>query len=164
MLESPVQSGSASSSPADQEVASSEGSDRFPWTKQWYPVAVVAFLATGRPHAIQVLGKDLVLWRDGSGSWRCFDDACPHRLVPLSEGRVESDGTRSVRTMPGASMGRASACGCPSRRMRKRRQGFDRIPGPAPSVIPPWFGRGWCGSGPSLEPKPHTRAACACPD
>lgn len=37
--------------------------------------------------------KDLVLWRDGEGKWRCFADRCPHRLVPLSEGRVESDGT-----------------------------------------------------------------------
>jgi len=33
------------------------------------------------------------LWRDGEGKWRCFADYCPHRLAPLSEGRVESDGT-----------------------------------------------------------------------
>lgn len=38
-------------------------------------------------------GKDLVLWRDGGGTWRAFEDACPHRLVPLSEGRIEKDGT-----------------------------------------------------------------------
>ncbi|MGB3558188.1 MAG: Rieske 2Fe-2S domain-containing protein [Geitlerinemataceae cyanobacterium] len=67
--------------------------ETFSWTKQWYPLAVVDFLDPTRPHSIQLLGKDLVLWRDGSGKWRCFDDACPHRLAPLSEGRVESDGT-----------------------------------------------------------------------
>ena len=33
------------------------------------------------------------MWRDGEGEWRCFEDRCPHRLVPLSEGRIESDGT-----------------------------------------------------------------------
>jgi phenylpropionate dioxygenase-like ring-hydroxylating dioxygenase large terminal subunit len=27
------------------------------------------------------------------GQWRVFVDKCPHRLVPLSEGRVESDGS-----------------------------------------------------------------------
>jgi phenylpropionate dioxygenase-like ring-hydroxylating dioxygenase large terminal subunit len=65
----------------------------FQWTKQWYPVAVVDFLDPSRPYAMQLLGKDIVLWRDGGGKWRCFEDRCPHRLVPLSEGRVESDGT-----------------------------------------------------------------------
>jgi phenylpropionate dioxygenase-like ring-hydroxylating dioxygenase large terminal subunit len=67
--------------------------ETFQWTKQWYPVAVVEFLTPSRPHGIQLLGKELVLWRDGSGKWRCFEDFCPHRLAPLSEGRVESDGT-----------------------------------------------------------------------
>ena len=67
--------------------------ETFQWTKQWYPVAVVDFLDPSCPHAIQLLGKDLVLWRDGLSQWRCFEDFCPHRLAPLSEGRVESDGT-----------------------------------------------------------------------
>ena len=67
--------------------------ETFQWTKQWYPVAVIEFLNPSRPHGIQLLGKELVLWRDGSGKWRCFEDFCPHRLAPLSEGRVESDGT-----------------------------------------------------------------------
>lgn len=32
--------------------------------------------------------------QDRSGSWRVFEDRCPHRLAPLSEGRIEpSDGT-----------------------------------------------------------------------
>jgi phenylpropionate dioxygenase-like ring-hydroxylating dioxygenase large terminal subunit len=65
----------------------------FQWTKQWYPVAVVDFLDPSRPHAIQLLGKDLVLWRDSLSKWSIFEDCCPHRLAPLSEGRVESDGT-----------------------------------------------------------------------
>ncbi len=67
--------------------------DTFQWTKQWYPIAVVDFLDSSRPHAMQLLGKDIVLWQDGENKWRCFEDFCPHRLAPLSEGRVESDGT-----------------------------------------------------------------------
>jgi phenylpropionate dioxygenase-like ring-hydroxylating dioxygenase large terminal subunit len=70
-----------------------ENEELYQWTKQWYPVAVVDFLDSSRIHKTQLLGKDIILWRDGSGKWRCFDNACPHRLAPLSEGRVESDGT-----------------------------------------------------------------------
>lgn len=65
----------------------------FQWTKQWYPIAVMEFLDPSRPHPVQLLGKELVLWRDRNNQWRCFEDRCPHRLVPLSEGRVEADGT-----------------------------------------------------------------------
>ena len=66
----------------------------------WYPVDVISTLDPTRPHPMQLLGLNLVLWNDGitvdrkkqEGSWHCFDDACPHRLGPLSEGRVEADG------------------------------------------------------------------------
>jgi phenylpropionate dioxygenase-like ring-hydroxylating dioxygenase large terminal subunit len=67
--------------------------ETFQWMQQWYPVAVVEFLDPTKPHAFQLLGKNVVLWRDGNQQWRCFVDACPHRLAPLSEGRVEADGT-----------------------------------------------------------------------
>jgi phenylpropionate dioxygenase-like ring-hydroxylating dioxygenase large terminal subunit len=67
--------------------------ETFQWTKQWYPVAVTEFLDPSQPHGMQLLGKEIVLWRDGTGKWQCFEDACPHRLAPLSEGRVEKDGT-----------------------------------------------------------------------
>lgn len=41
----------------------------------------------------QLLGRDLVLWKGKDGEWSVFDDRCPHRAVPLTEGRVEDDGT-----------------------------------------------------------------------
>ena len=59
-----------------KSTAANETEEKFQWTKQWYP-----------------LGKDIVLWYDKQGKWNCFEDACPHRLVPFSEGRVENDGT-----------------------------------------------------------------------
>lgn len=49
---------------------------------------MAADLPTDRPHPFTLFGRQLVLWRDAAGAWRCFQDACPHRLAPLSEGRV----------------------------------------------------------------------------
>ncbi|MEY3255793.1 MAG: Phenoxybenzoate dioxygenase subunit alpha [Cyanobacteriota bacterium] len=70
-----------------------DNEEQFQWTKQWYPVAVIEFLDGSRPHAMQLLGKNMVLWRDNLNQWHCFENFCPHRLAPLSEGRVEPDGT-----------------------------------------------------------------------
>jgi len=67
--------------------------DGFQWFSHWYPVHVVDHLDSGRPHHLKLLGKDLVLWCDKSGRWNCFEDKCPHRLAPLSEGRIEDDGS-----------------------------------------------------------------------
>lgn len=62
----------------------------FNWARQWYPCLCAVTTDFSKPHACQVLGRDLVLWKDKiSGEWRANDDACPHRLAPLSEGRIE---------------------------------------------------------------------------
>lgn len=63
---------------SDQD-ASSSSTSSFVWTRQWYPVAVLDCLDPARPHPFTLLGRRLVLWRDGSGAWRAFEDACPHR-------------------------------------------------------------------------------------
>jgi phenylpropionate dioxygenase-like ring-hydroxylating dioxygenase large terminal subunit len=64
----------------------------FQWNKHWYAVGAADSLDSGRPHAIQLLGRHLVLWHDtAEQQWRVFDDACPHRFAPLSEGRIEKD-------------------------------------------------------------------------
>ncbi|CAI5985400.1 unnamed protein product [Closterium sp. NIES-64] len=62
------------------------------WSRAWYAVGVTADMDATRPHAITVVGRPLVLWRDAAGSWRCFLDQCPHRLVALSEGRIDAEG------------------------------------------------------------------------
>ena len=62
----------------------------FDWAKQWYPVAPAQDLDKYGPNKITLLGMDLAVWyHSPSSSWRAFRDVCPHRLVPLSEGRVE---------------------------------------------------------------------------
>ena len=65
----------------------------FEWRSEWFPLAPVRDLAADAPNKLTLLGMDLVAWQHApSGSWRVFADLCPHRLVPLSEGRVEAGG------------------------------------------------------------------------
>ncbi|KAK9793004.1 hypothetical protein WJX73_007911 [Symbiochloris irregularis] len=84
------------SSPSHATAASSSRESqtaKFQWLTAWYPVFDVDSLDPAKPHAVQLLGKRLVVWRDASETWQCFEDLCPHRLAPLSEGRLETDGT-----------------------------------------------------------------------
>ena len=63
------------------------------WVQRWYPVAYPQDLDPDRPTAFTLLEQDLVLWFDRQeGRWRAFADVCPHRLVPLSEGRLNAAG------------------------------------------------------------------------
>jgi phenylpropionate dioxygenase-like ring-hydroxylating dioxygenase large terminal subunit len=64
----------------------------FDWRANWFPVAFTADLEDDAPLTFTLLGEPLVFWRDKSGEMRCVADRCPHRLVPLSEGRVNETG------------------------------------------------------------------------
>ncbi|RRT51783.1 hypothetical protein B296_00030493 [Ensete ventricosum] len=69
--------------------AAGEG-EKFDWFAHWYPVAPICDLDKRRPQAKTVMGLDLVVWWDRTkGRWQVFDDHCPHRLAPLSEGRID---------------------------------------------------------------------------
>ncbi|KAF2300695.1 hypothetical protein GH714_015194 [Hevea brasiliensis] len=66
---------------------------KFSWRDHWYPVSLVEDLDPSLPTPFQLLGRDLVLWFDkASQEWVAFDDKCPHRLAPLSEGRIDEKG------------------------------------------------------------------------
>ena len=81
---------STSSAPADGAVL-----ERWEhhWQQRWYPVACLRDLDPARPSAFTLLEADLVLWYDRAAQrWRAFADACPHRLVPLSDGRLNDAG------------------------------------------------------------------------
>lgn len=59
----------------------------------WYPLAYVEDLATTKPTPFTLLGEDLVIWWEpGTEQWRVYRDACPHRLAPLSQGRINEAG------------------------------------------------------------------------
>ncbi|KAJ0982710.1 hypothetical protein J5N97_010965 [Dioscorea zingiberensis] len=67
--------------------------EKFDWYAHWYPVAPVCDLDKRAPHAKRVLGLDIVVWWDREKEqWQVFDDRCPHRLAPLSEGRIDQWG------------------------------------------------------------------------
>jgi nitrite reductase/ring-hydroxylating ferredoxin subunit len=99
--------------PLTLELDPKKEDEKFNWFKSWYPVVPVEILDPEVPHKFQLLGMDIVVWNDApiegglfgskkkraksakrvGGQWRAFIDACPHRKVPLSEGRVEDDGS-----------------------------------------------------------------------
>jgi nitrite reductase/ring-hydroxylating ferredoxin subunit len=71
--------------------------DDFDWHANWYPVAFEADLDDAAPYTFTLLGEPLVFWKDHTAAadtnpYRCTADKCPHRLVPLSEGRVNEKG------------------------------------------------------------------------
>jgi phenylpropionate dioxygenase-like ring-hydroxylating dioxygenase large terminal subunit len=45
-----------------------------------------------RPLAITIMDRPLVLARDGAGQLLVLEDRCPHRQVPLSQGRMTAEG------------------------------------------------------------------------
>lgn len=77
----------------DDEVEGETGSENFDWYSQWYPLMPICDLDKRAPHGKKVMGIDVVVWWDrNEGAWQVFDDACPHRLAPLSEGRIDQWG------------------------------------------------------------------------
>lgn len=54
--------------------------------RAWYPLLPARALR-GKPLATALFGRPLVLVRL-NGQARCFEDCCPHRHVPLSEGKI----------------------------------------------------------------------------
>jgi vanillate O-demethylase monooxygenase subunit len=56
----------------------------------WY-VAALDQEVTCQLHPIKVLGEHIVLYRKSDGSVVALEDACPHRKLPLSMGRLKND-------------------------------------------------------------------------
>ena len=79
--------------PVEPEIESHGEEEKFNWLLQWYPVMPVCDLDKRIPHAKKVMGLDVVVWWDrNENAWKVFNDMCPHRLAPLSEGRIDQWG------------------------------------------------------------------------
>lgn len=77
----------------DEMPAGGSDPNRFDWKEAWYPVHYVQDLDKSKPTPFTLLGRDIVIWWDkNTSSWSVFEDKCPHRLAPLSEGRIAQDG------------------------------------------------------------------------
>lgn len=62
----------------------------FNFFQHWYPLSPIEDLDPNSPTGVVILGLRLVIWKPkSSDTFRVFLDECPHRLAPLSEGRIE---------------------------------------------------------------------------
>lgn len=72
------------------ETMTSSTKPKYNWNQQWYPLHVVDTIDKSKPLKAYLLGKALVIWySETQDQWNVFEDACPHRQGPLSEGRIE---------------------------------------------------------------------------
>ncbi|KAK2637657.1 hypothetical protein Ddye_025452 [Dipteronia dyeriana] len=79
--------------PPEPELETETEDEKFDWFSEWYPVMPVSDLDKRVPHGKKILGLDIVVWWDkNENAWEVFDDACPHRLAPLSDGRIDKWG------------------------------------------------------------------------
>ena len=56
----------------------------------WHPVGKLQDLVGG-PHALVLLGEDVVVWQNAGGAFQAWVDRCPHRGTKLSMGKVNDD-------------------------------------------------------------------------
>ncbi|MTJ51508.1 Rieske 2Fe-2S domain-containing protein [Anabaena sp. UHCC 0253] len=62
----------------------------FNFFQHWYPLSPIEDINPQRPTPVTLLGMRLVIWKpQSSANYRVFLDQCPHRLAPLSEGRID---------------------------------------------------------------------------
>ncbi|MBD2446831.1 Rieske 2Fe-2S domain-containing protein [Nostoc sp. FACHB-152] len=62
----------------------------FNFFQQWYPLSPIEDLDPNQPTSVTLLGLRFVIWKPTSSpTFRVFLDQCPHRLAPLSEGRID---------------------------------------------------------------------------
>jgi phenylpropionate dioxygenase-like ring-hydroxylating dioxygenase large terminal subunit len=62
----------------------------FNFFQHWYPVTPIEDLDPKSPTPVTILGIRLVIWKPKSAdTYQVFLDQCPHRLAPLSEGRID---------------------------------------------------------------------------
>jgi 5,5'-dehydrodivanillate O-demethylase len=64
--------------------------------RYWHPVAATGELAGQPTKPVRLLGEDLVLYKDRSGTYGLIDRLCPHRRVDLSYGIPEEQGLRCM--------------------------------------------------------------------
>ena len=79
--------------PVEPDVQNHSQEEKFNWLLQWYPVMPVFDLDKRIPLAKKVISLDVVVWWNrNENAWKVFDDMCPHRLAPLSKGRIDQWG------------------------------------------------------------------------
>ena len=65
----------------NEEAASEEApaAEVYDWREEWYPLYLTANLPDDAPLGLTVFDKQIVVYKDGAGVIRCYEDRCPHR-------------------------------------------------------------------------------------
>lgn len=63
------------------EAEAEEAVAEYDWREEWYPLYLTEQVPDDAPLGLSVFDKQLVLYRDGDGVLRCFEDRCPHRCA-----------------------------------------------------------------------------------
>ena len=79
-----------------EQITAKKTEQTFQWSKNWYPVSPISYLNPSIPNAIELLGKKLVIWKNNLGDWVVMDDVCPHKLIELSKGKIDSNAENIV--------------------------------------------------------------------
>ncbi|CAA6662265.1 unnamed protein product [Spirodela intermedia] len=77
----------AAAAPTEATAAEAAAAE-YDWREEWYPLYLTAEMPDDAPLGLTVFHKQLVVYRDGGGVIRCYEDRCPHRLAKLSEGQL----------------------------------------------------------------------------
>lgn len=51
----------------------------YDWTEEWYPLYLTRNVPDDAPLGLTVYDRQIVLYKDGDGTLRCYEDRCPHR-------------------------------------------------------------------------------------
>ena len=62
--------------------------------RYWHPIAGVSEFDARKTKPVRLMGEDLVLYKDLSGTFGLIARQCPHRRADLAYGMVEQDGLR----------------------------------------------------------------------
>ena len=66
-------------------------------TGGWFPIGAPSTFDEVLPFNIEIAGQQLVVWKNPinkntpTNGWNVMTDLCPHRLAPLSKGRVDTE-------------------------------------------------------------------------
>jgi 5,5'-dehydrodivanillate O-demethylase len=62
--------------------------------RYWHPIAATSEMRTAWTKRVQLLGENLVLYRNRSGEFGLIEESCPHRRASLAYGIPTMDGIR----------------------------------------------------------------------
>lgn len=85
----------------------------FNFFQNWYPIFPLEDLEINKPQSFTLLGQRLVIWKgEKQNKYNVFLDLCPHRLAPLSEGRIDENTGNLMCSYHGWQFNEKGICTC----------------------------------------------------